>query len=224
MKMPDSISAQEIVPGVFILEVDGLTRLATRSTDPAPVYGERILGGYRLWDPFRSKLAALLLKSKGRGLRLKRDAKVLYLGAATGTTVSHVSDIAADGLVYAVEFSPRSMRDLIRLCERRENIIPILADAARPEAYAALVEPVDLVYQDIAQRNQAEIASLNGARYLLSDGELLLMLKTRSVDTIASPETVLQREKKNLLGLDLFDVIDLLPFHQDHWAMQAKKP
>ena len=224
MKMPDSISAQEIVPGVFILEVDGLTRLATRSTDPAPVYGERILGGYRLWDPFRSKLAALLLKSKGRALRLKRDAKVLYLGAATGTTVSHVSDIAADGLVYAVEFSPRSMRDLIRLCERRENIIPILADAARPEAYAALVEPVDLVYQDIAQRNQAKIASLNGARYLLSDGELLLMLKTRSVDTIASPETVLQREKKNLLGLDLFDVIDLLPFHQDHWAMQAKKP
>ncbi len=224
MNVPDSISAQEIVPGVFMLEVDGLTRLATRSTDPAPVYGERIMGGYRLWDPFRSKLAALLLKSKGQGLRLKRDAKVLYLGAATGTTVSHVSDIVADGLVYAVEFSPRSMRDLIRLCERRKNIIPILADAARPEAYAALVEPVDLVYQDIAQRNQAEIASLNCARYLLFDGELLLMLKTRSVDTIASPEAVLQREKKNLLGLDLIDVIDLLPFHQDHWAMQAKKP
>jgi fibrillarin-like pre-rRNA processing protein len=224
MKVTDSISAQEIVPGVFILDVDGQTRLATRSTDPAPVYGERIMGGYRLWDPFRSKLAALLLKSKGRGLRLKRDAKVLYLGAATGTTVSHVSDIVVDGLVYAVEFSPRSMRDLIRLCERRKNIIPILADAARPEAYAALVEPVDLVYQDIAQRNQAEIASLNCARYLRSDGELLLMLKTRSVDTIASPEIVLQREKKNLLGLDLIDVIDLLPFHQDHWAMQARKP
>jgi fibrillarin-like pre-rRNA processing protein len=224
MKVTDSISAQEIVPGVFILEVDGQTRLATRSTDPAPVYGERIMGGYRLWDPFRSKLAALLLKSKGRGLRLKRDAKVLYLGAATGTTVSHVSDIVVDGLVYAVEFSPRSMRDLIRLCERRKNIIPILADAARPEAYAALVEPVDLVYQDIAQRNQAEIASLNCARYLRSEGELLLMLKTRSVDTTASPETVLQSEKKNLLGLDLIDVIDLLPFHQDHWAMQARKP
>ena len=224
MNVPDSISAQEIVPGVFILEVDGQTRLATRSTDPAPVYGERIMGGYRLWDPFRSKLAALLLKSKGRGLRLKRDAKVLYLGAATGTTVSHVSDIVVDGLVYAVEFSPRSMRDLIRLCERRKNIIPILADAARPEAYAALVEPVDLVYQDIAQRNQAEIASLNCARYLRSEGELLLMLKTRSVDTTASPETVLQSEKKNLLGLDLIDVIDLLPFHQDHWAMQARKP
>ena len=221
--MIDSISAQEIVPGVFILVVDGQTRLATRSNDPVPVYGERILCGYRLWDPFRSKLAALLLKSKGLGLRLKRDSKVLYLGAATGTTVSHVSDIVADGLVYAVEFSPRSMRDLIRLCERRENIIPILADAARPETYAALVEPVDLVYQDIAQRNQAEIVSLNCARFLLSGGELLLMLKTRSVDTTASPEAVLQIEKKNLSGLDLNDIMDLLPFHQDHWAIQAQK-
>jgi len=124
------------------------------------------LPGVRLWDPFRSKLAALLLKGRGSGIRLSRDSSVLYLGAATGTTASHVSDIVADGMVYAVEFSPRAMRDLILLCERRGNIVPILADAARPEDYCALVEPVDLVYQDVAQKNQAEIASLNCARYL----------------------------------------------------------
>ena len=200
----------------------GRSRLATRSYDPVPVYGERILDGYRFWDPFRSKLAALLLKSKGRGPRLTRESKVLYLGAATGTTVSHVSDIVADGLVYAVEFSPRSMRDLIRLCERRKNIVPILADAAQPETYAALVEPVDLVYQDIAQRNQAEIASLNSARYLKPGGDLLFMMKTRSVDVTATPDAVLQSEKKNLSGLDLIEVMDLLPFHQDHWAIQAQ--
>ena len=159
-----------------------------------------------------------------RGLYWIRDAVVLYLGAATGTTVSHVSDIASDGLVYAVEFSPRSMRDLVRLCERRKNIVPILADAARPEEYAFLVEPVDLVYQDIAQRSQAEIASRNCARYLMPGGDLILMLKTRSVDVTAFPEAVLQSEMKNLQGLDLLQVMDLLPFHQDHCAMQAKKP
>jgi fibrillarin-like pre-rRNA processing protein len=218
------MSWQEIIPGVFILEAEGHLRLATQSADPAPVYGERILEGYRLWDPYRSKLAALLLKSRGRGLRLTRESRVLYLGAATGTTVSHISDIVADGLVYAVEFSPRSMRDLILLCERRKNIIPILADAARPEEYASVLEPVDLVYQDIAQRNQAAIASLNCARYLLPGGELLFMLKTRSVDVTATPDTVLQIEKRNLSGLDLIDVMDLLPFHQDHWAIQAKRP
>jgi len=215
---------EEISPGVFILEVDGQKRLATRSDDLVPVYGERILEGYRLWDPFRSKLAALLLKGRSTRPALASDAMVLYLGAATGTTVSHVSDIVRDGLVYAVEFSPRSMRDLVRLCERRKNIVPILADAAQPEEYAFLVEPVDLVYQDVAQRNQAEIASRNCARYLKPGGDLILMLKTRSVDVTASPQAVLQAEMKNMQGLDLLQVLDLLPFHQDHFAMQAKKP
>ena len=214
----------EISPGVFILEVDGQKRLATRSDDSVPVYGERILEGYRLWDPFRSKLAALLLKGRSTRPVLARDAKVLYLGAATGTTVSHVSDIVRDGLVYAVEYSPRSMRDLVRLCERRKNIVPILADAARPEEYAFLVEPVDLIYQDVAQRSQAEIASRNAARYLKPGGDLILMLKTRSVDVTRSPEAVLQAEMKNMQGMDLLHVMDLQPFHQDHFAMQAKKP
>jgi fibrillarin-like pre-rRNA processing protein len=213
----------EISPGVFILELEGQKRLATRSDDVVPVYGERIQEGYRLWDPFRSKLAALLLKGRSSLPLLERDAMVLYLGAATGTTVSHVSDIVRDGLVYAVEFSPRSMRDLIRLCERRNNIVPILADASRPEEYASLLEPVDLVYQDVSSRNQAEIVSNNCARYLKPGGKLIFMLKTRSVDVTASPEAVLQAETKKLQGLDLLPVLDLLPFHQDHFAIAGRK-
>ncbi len=214
---------QEIIPGVAAIDVDGQTRLASKSDDPLPVYGERILEGYRIWDPFRSKLAALLLKCGRPALRLDRDSKVLYLGAATGTTVSHVSDIVSQGLVYAVEFSPRAMRDLLRLCERRKNIVPILADASHPEDYAFMVEPVDLVYQDVAQRSQADIASANCLRYLKPGGDLLLMLKSRSVDVNASPQEVLSWEKKKLQGLQLHDILDLLPFHQDHWAILAKK-
>lgn len=217
------MSPQEIFPGIFLLDLDGQKRLATRSDDPVPVYGERILNGYRLWDPSRSKLAALLLKGGGKDLGLSRKAIVLYLGAATGTTVSHVSDIVADGLVYAVEFSPRSMRDLVRLCERRKNIVPILADAAQPETYGALVECADLVYQDVAQRNQAEIASLNSARYLKKGGDLLFMMKTRSVDVTATPHAVYESETKKLAGLEILQAIDLLPFHQDHWAITARK-
>jgi len=217
------MSFREILPGVYLSEADGQKRLATKSADPVPVYGERILDGYRLWDPFRSKLAALLLKGIGGGLRLNRETSVLYLGAATGTTVSHIGDIISGGLVYAVEFSPRAMRDLLRLCERRENIVPILANAAQPEEYCGLVEPVDLVYQDVAQRNQAEIASLNCARYLKPGGDLILMMKTRSIDVTASPESVYSSEIKNLRGLDLLGAVDLLPFHQDHWAVWARR-
>lgn len=213
----------EIFPGVYLLETDGQKKLATKSRDLEPVYGERIVNGYRLWDPNRSKLAALLLKGGGKGLHLSRDAKVLYLGAATGTTVSHVSDILSDGLVYAVEFSPRAMRDLIRLCERRENIVPILADAAQPEGYCALMEPVDMVYQDVAQRNQVEIASLNSERYLKPGGELIFMLKTRSIDVTATPGAVYNSEIKKLTGLSLSWSVDLLPYHMDHWAVLARK-
>jgi len=214
---------QEIFPGVFTVEIDGQRRLATYSLDPEPVYGERILDGYRIWDPFRSKLAAFLLKGIGEGLSLSRASKVLYLGAATGTTVSHISDIACNGMIYAVEFSSRSMRDLLPLCERRKNIIPILADAARPESYCSIVELVDMVYQDVAQRNQAEIASLNSALYLKPGGDLILMMKTRSIDVTAAPQVVFRTELLRLKGLDVVEYQDLLPFHQDHWAVMARK-
>lgn len=206
------------------METEGRIRLATLPLEPCSVYGEPIIEGYRLWDPFRSKLAVLLLKLQGRrDIGLYPDSRVLYLGAATGTTISHVSDILQGGIVYAVEFSPRAMRDLLLLAESRGNIIPILADAARPEMYSALVEPVDMIYQDVAQRNQAEIAARNATRYLKPGGTLILMMKTRSIDVTASPRDVYAKEIEGLKGLKIIEALDLLPFHQDHWAVLAKK-
>ena len=213
-----------ILPGVRFVDVAGHKRIATVATDSKSVYGERIIDGLRIWDPYRSKLAALLLKSRSPlPIVLSVDSIVLYLGASTGTTVSHVGDIVRDGLVYAVEISPRSMRQLLQLAESRQNIIPILGDAARPESYSRLVEPVDLVYQDVAQRNQAEIATLNSARYLKTGCTLVLMIKTRSIDSGASPAEIRSSEIERLLGLEVQSVVDLLPYHHDHWAVVAKK-
>lgn len=213
-----------ILPGVRFVDVVGNKRIATVATDSKSVYGERIIDGLRIWDPYRSKLAALLQKSRlPLSIGLSVDSTVLYLGASTGTTVSHVGDIVRDGLVYAVEISPRSMRQLLQLAESRRNIIPILGDAARPESYSRLVEPVDLVYQDVAQRNQAEIATLNSARYLKVGGTLVLMIKTRSIDSRASPIEIRGSEIERLLGLEVQSVMDLLPYHHDHWAVVAKK-
>jgi fibrillarin-like pre-rRNA processing protein len=216
--------AQEILPGVYQLDIDGHKKIATLAAEPGSVYGERIIDGYRIWDPFRSKMAAFLRKSSQLALLgFFREAKVLYLGAATGTTVSHISDIVRDGLVYAVEISPRSMRQLFVLSDSRRNIIPLLGDAARPESYSTLLEPVDLIYQDVAQRNQAEIASLNSARYLNTGGTLILMIKTRSIDATLSPQQVYRTEIDKLKGLEVQQVTDLLPYHHDHWAVMAKK-
>lgn len=185
------------------------------------VYNERILGNARVWDPYRSKLAALY--HTGEGVELKSSQRVLYLGAANGTTVSHVADYVE--VVYAVEFAPRPMQDLIEVARRRRNVIPIMADATRPAMYASLVEPVDLVYQDVAQPDQAAIAIRNNI-FLEPGGTLILMLKTRSVDVRKDPATVFHESIAALkeAGYRVMESVWLAPYHQDHAAIVCKKP
>jgi fibrillarin-like pre-rRNA processing protein len=185
------------------------------------VYNERMLGGERVWDPYRSKLAALYYT--GTGIELTPRMRVLYLGAANGTTVSHVADYAE--VVYAVELAPRPMQDLLEVARRRKNVVPIMADAARPEQYAPLVEPVDLLYQDVAQPDQATIAIRNSV-FLQSGGNLILMLKTRSVDVRKDPGEVFRATVDALTaaGLLVQESVWLVPYHRDHAAIVCMKP
>jgi fibrillarin-like pre-rRNA processing protein len=187
------------------------------------VYNEQLITEedreYRSWNPFRSKLAAALLK--GLSLDIPADSQILYLGAATGTTVSHLSDIVTNGMVYAVETSPVATIKLLKVCEKRPNIIPILADANHPERYRNLIPAVDLVYQDISQRNQADIFSRNITAYLKPKGTGLIMVKARSIDVALKPKqaydlvgSYLQQQK-----LKIKKTIELAPFEKDHAAL-----
>jgi len=184
------------------------------------VYGERMLGDLRVWDPYRSKLSALY--HLGKGIELEPGMRVLYLGAAHGTTVSHVADYAE--VVYAVEFAPRPVQDLLEVARRRKNIVPIMADAAQPEQYAPLLEPVDLIYQDVAQPDQAAIALRNCA-FLKHGGTLILMLKTRSVDVRTEPAVIFCDAVSELqsAGLVVRDSSWLAPYHHDHAAIICEK-
>ncbi|MFQ6121217.1 MAG: fibrillarin-like rRNA/tRNA 2'-O-methyltransferase [Methanosarcinales archaeon] len=199
-------------------------KIATKNLVPSTtVYGETLISiegeEYRLWDPHRSKLASIVIESDI--IPINPDSKILYLGAATGTTVSHVSDIASEGLVYAVEFSPRSMVSLIKVSELRKNLIPILADATKPNIYANIVEPVDLIYQDVAQRNQAEIAIQNAKWFLKKDGYVIIIIKARSIDTTANPKHVFDAEIKKLESVFKIIKIYNLPFHKDNIGVLA---
>jgi fibrillarin-like pre-rRNA processing protein len=199
------------VAGVFMLD----SHLATKGE---ALYGEKVFGEYRLWSPQRSKLAALLKKEEN--VPLGPDQIVLYLGAASGTTVSHLANIVS--LVYAVEFAPRVARDLVRVSERVKNIVPIVADALRPD-YGHIVELVDFLYQDIAQPKQAEIAMTNAEMFLNSGGYACIMIKARSIDVTAKPKAVYKREVKKLEELlDIMCVHELEPFYKAHAAVIAR--
>ena len=147
--------------------------------------------------------------------------RVLYLGAAHGTTVSHVSDYAE--VVYAVEMAPLPMQDLLEVAGRRKNIIPVMADAAHPEAYAPLVEEVDLIFQDVASPLQADIAIRNRV-FLSPGGYLILVVKTRSIDSAAMPEDVEGGVAEAIRQYyTILDSTWLHPYHRDHVAFICKR-
>ena len=189
------------------------------SEGPGGVYGERTVQGYRLWSPKRSKLAALY--HLGKGIDLENYHRVLYLGAANGTTVSHIADYVE--VVYAVEPAPRPMQDLMVVARQRKNIIPIMADARKPERYLPLVEKVDIVYQDVAQPDQAEILSVN-SRFLVSDGIMVFMLKPRSIDVTRTPAFVAEEVIQELItrGIRTEECVWLSPYYPDHAALICK--
>jgi fibrillarin-like pre-rRNA processing protein len=185
------------------------------------VYGERTLQGFRLWDPRRSKLSALY--HLGQGIDLEPLHRVLYLGAANGTTVSHVADYVE--VVYAVESAPRPFQDLLVVAEGRDNIIPIMADARKPYLYRPFVEEVDLIYQDIAQRDQGDIL-LSNTGFLKSGGVTILMLKARSVDVRRTLSEIAVETETTLKdgGLSIEKVISLSPYYPDHAALLGRLP
>jgi fibrillarin-like pre-rRNA processing protein len=145
---------------------------------------------------------------------------VLYLGAASGTTASHVSDIVGhEGIVYCVEFSPRATRDLLRVCENRSNMIPILADARFPETYRMFIGPVDVIYQDIAQPAQAIILVDNAKLFLKNRGFTMLAIKARSIDSSKEISKIFSEEIDILTenGFAVEENIESLkPFDKDH--------
>lgn len=194
------------------------------------VYKERLVSKkgteYRLWDPFRSKLAAAIMN----GLEVfpfKNKSSVLYLGVSTGTTVSHISDIVGPGgIIFGVEHASRVARDFLdRVAAHRRNIIPVLQDARRPREYSAVFGKVDVVYADIAQPDQTDIAIGNCSAYLKKNGHFFLVIKTRSIDVTKPPKSVIDGEINKLRdGFEVLQAIDLRPYDKDHAMVVARAP
>ena len=214
------MKVRELIPNVVFLEKNGRKILATRSKY-APHYGERKYGEFREWMASRSKLAALIVK--GYVPEIKEDWKVLYLGAASGTTVSHLADIVERGVIFAVEYSARPFSKFLELAMERKNIVPILANALQPWKYSGIVDKVDFIYQDVAHPEQVEIFERNAEFFLKKGGEGFIMVKARSIDSTAEPEEVFERVRKELQKrFRILRVVDLEPYHRDHVAIHIQ--
>lgn len=211
---------------------DGAHRLATRNLAPGrSVYGERLIRfegvEYRAWDAFRSKLAAAILKNL-QTVPIKPGHRVLYLGAASGTTASHVSDIVGEkGHVYCVEFAQRSIRELVNnVCAHRLNMSPFLEDARFPEKYAMFIPgKVDDVYCDIAQPEQAKVLADNADYFLKESGWVMLAVKAQSIDVTKDPAEVYRQEAKVLRnrGFAVEQVVQLEPYDKAHAMIVAQR-
>jgi len=210
--------------------------LATLNLTPGrSIYGESLipqtLDGARVelrsWDPFRSKLAASIL-NRMKNFPFVPGSRCLYLGASTGTTVSHLSDIlGSSGKIFAVEVAPRVARELMEnVVKFRKNVIPLVEDAKHPEKYGSVYGDLSTVYCDIAQPDQTEIATKNCAEYLSPDGFLFLVVKASSIDALKPKNEVISDQVKILQknGFDLMERIDLEPFDRNHAMLVARKP
>ncbi len=205
------------------------TAIYTKSLAPGTrVYDEDIVkkGGteYREWNPYRSKLAAAIMKGSPN-IFIRKGHKVLYLGASTGTTASHVSDmVGKGGFVYALDFAPRVVRDLVFVCETRSNMAPMLEDANRPEKYKHWIRHVDIIFQDIAQRNQLEIFLKNTDMFIHKGQYAILAIKSRSIDVAKKPKEVFAKVRKELESkITIVDSRKLDPFEKDHMIFFCKK-
>jgi len=215
---------KEIFPGIW---KKGDKILTENLAPGSRVYGEELIkirkSEYRVWNPYRSKPAAAIV----RGLRnfpLKKGMKVLYLGIASGTTASHFSDIIGkDGVIYGVEISERSIRDLNHVAEKRGNIVPILANAKKPEDYP-WVEQVDMVFQDVATDDQSEILIRNSERFLKPKGFAIISIKSRSIDVTKPPKEIYRQELAKLQKhFEILEKKELDPYEKDHMLVVMRK-
>ncbi len=221
----------QIFPGVYSL---GDRQFATLSLAPGTkVYGEETIrqgaSEYRAWNPYRSKLGAAIAKGI-KQMPIRPGGNVLYLGAASGTTASHVSDlVGAAGVVLCVEFAPRSMRDLVKVCEVRPNMLPLLNDARLPQEYADVVKDacggtVDVVFEDVSDPEQARILIAN-ARFLKKGGVAMIAVKARSISGTGDVKKIFAQVEEKLLasGFALLERLDLEPFEMDHEMLVLEK-
>lgn len=192
----DGLATRNLTPGESVYGEKRISVDETVQNDDGTTTTTKI--EYRMWNPFRSKLCAAIAGGADE-IYIKPGSRVLYLGGASGTSVSHVADLVGPtGYVYAVEFSSRSGRDLITMASKRPNVVPIVEDARQPARYRMIVPMVDVIFADVAQPDQARIVAMNANWFLKVGGGVLISIKANCIDSTAPAAEVFASEVQKM--------------------------
>ena len=189
---------------------------------------------WRRWDPYKSKVAAALLKTNGDPSQILPDpgSVCLYLGASSGTTVSHIHDHVCgaenhhNGQLMAIEISPRMMRDLQTLAEQRKGLIPVLTDARDVNGYATMMRgKAQWIHQDLSIADQAQNFISIAEKILSKGGTGILSLKAATERSIEGEDESRFARAESLLrqsSLDFIERIDIEQYQKQHAVFHVR--
>ena len=179
---------------------------------------------YSIWNPYMSKLAAAIINGIEIFPILKKT-KILYVDPATEKTVKHISDIVGiNGKIFVVRNIIKNSKNFLeQIAKNRSNIFTIIPDKTNPARLTGMTETVDVIYIDIAEHNQTEIAIQNCKNHLRIGGFLMLIVPTKNIDFTSNPSKKNQEERKKLqTSFDIIQEINLTDFFKEYSMVIAK--
>ena len=214
---------------IFWITVKNKKKLATlNNASINEVYNEKIIKingkQYNLWNPYTSKLAAAIVNGMEIFPILKKT-KILYLNGAIEKTLSHISDIiGVNGKIFILrDINENSKNFLENVMNDRTNVFTITRDNGDPAKFSSKSEMVNVVYVDITQHNETEVAIQNCKRYLRDGGFLMLVVPTKKIDFVNNPNGQnLEEIQKLQSSFEIIQQINLTDFFKEHSMIIAK--
>jgi len=192
------------------------------------VYNEKLIEingkQYNLWNPYTSKLAAAIVNGMEVFPILKKT-NVLYLDTTIEKTLSHISDIiGVSGKIFVVKDVIKNSKNFLeKVRNNRANIFSITRKNGVPEKFSPSIKMVNVVYVDIAQQNETEVAIQNCKNYLRNGGFLMLVVPTKKIDFVDNPSRQnLEEMQKLQSSFEIIQQVNLTDFFKEHSMIIAK--
>ena len=215
---------------IFWITVKNKKKLATlNNADVNKIYNEKLIEmdgkQYNIWNPYTSKLAAAIVNGMEIFPILKKT-QILYFDTTVDKTLNHISDIiGVNGRIFVVrDIIENSKKFLEDDSNNRTNVVSITQEKKSiPAKFVPNIETVNVVYVDIAQNNETDVAIQNCKNYLINGGFLMLVVPTRKIDFANNPDRQNLEERQKLQSsFEIIQQINLTDFFKEHSMIIAK--